>query len=70
MKIERAWRITGKSAIDAAEVVEEKFLEPWKEINEERAGMDLANVYGNEAVEKLKKEKVLATRFGQYRIVE
>lgn len=44
--------------------------DPWKEIDEERAARDLANAHGDKAVEKLKKEKKLETRFGRYRIVE
>lgn len=62
MKIERAWKTSGKTG--------EQGTEEWKEISEERAGMDLALAHGNNAVEKLKAEKKLETRFGEYRVAE
>jgi hypothetical protein len=41
-----------------------------KEIDEDRAGRDLALAHGDKAVEKLASEKKLETRFGEYRVVE
>jgi hypothetical protein len=58
MTIERSW-------IGAS-----KTLEQAKEIDEDRAQRELANTHGDNALEKLKKEKKLETRFAQYRIVE
>jgi hypothetical protein len=55
MKIERSWKNPSKGD------------DPWTEITEERAAMDLANAHGDNAVEKLKKEGTLETRFGNYR---
>ena len=57
MKIERAWKTPNG-------------LEEWKEIDEDRAGRDLALAHGDKAVEKLASEKKLETRFGEYRVVE
>ncbi len=57
-KIERAWK--GKQG----------GLEGWNEISEDRANRDLANAHGDNAVEKLKKEKKLETRFAEYRVAE
>ncbi|MCP4540138.1 MAG: hypothetical protein GY832_23620 [Chloroflexi bacterium] len=57
MKIERSWN--GKRG--------ETDREEWKEISEDRASRDLANTHGADAIEKLKKEGLLKTRFGQYR---
>jgi hypothetical protein len=59
MKIERAWKNGGNKADD-----------PWTEITEDRAARDLANDHGDDAVEKLRQEKTLETRFGKYRVVE
>ena len=59
MNIERSW-INGSG----------KPNDPWKEIDEKRAAMDLANAHGDDAVDKLKAAKALETRFALYRIVE
>ena len=64
MKIERSW-LTGKRDSKG-----DPGLEDWKEITEDRANRELANAHGNNAIEKLKEEKELKTRFGHYRIVE
>ena len=56
MKIERSWKNPNGST------------DPWTEINEDRANRDLANAHGDNAVEKLKKEGQLETRFGLYRV--
>lgn len=60
MKIERSWKNAQPG----------KKNDPWTEISEDRANMDLANAHGDNAVEKLKKEKKLETRFANYRIVD
>jgi hypothetical protein len=62
MKFERAWKVTGKTG--------EEGTEEWKEIDAERASMDLANAHGDKAVDKLKAEKTLSTRFAEYRVIE
>lgn len=59
MKIERSW-INGSG----------KPNDPWTEITEERAAMDLANKYGETALKELAEKKALETRFGLYRVVE
>lgn len=60
MKIERSWKGQNKTGTS----------DPWKEIDEDRASRDLAKEHGSSAVEKLKKEGTLQTRFGNYRIAE
>ena len=44
--------------------------ESWKEITEDRVNRELAAAHGEGAADKLKKDKVLSTRFAQYRFVE
>ena len=60
MKIERSWKATSPQSKD----------DPFVEITEDRAACELANAHGENAIEKLKAEKVLETRFGVYRITE
>jgi len=59
MKIKRAWKTNDGQGTEAE-----------TEISEERASMDLACAHGEQALDKLKKEKKLETRFGVYTITD
>jgi len=59
MKIQRAWKNEKTGSTD-----------PFKEISEDRANRELANAHGDNAVEKLKKEKELKTRFAVYKVTD
>lgn len=60
MKITREWRDKQKAGE----------FEAAQEITEDRASRELANVHGDNALEKLAAEKELSTQYARYRVVE